>query len=157
MERCGLGSGGRRAARYGSSAYCFHEDDEDEDDEDKEVAAETHAIRYYGGEPAVNRPGLSCAGTFEAHGIDWERIDWEAMLDKVQKSAARDQVTEAEVQAFAPDVLDPTQRLIYEYVQDKWFPDVVLAYVTGRALPRPGGGGRCGVRPWRGLATALEG
>ena len=46
----------------------------------------------------VNRPGLSCAGTFEAHGItDWQDIDGDAQIDKLQTAAPCDDVTQAVV------------------------------------------------------------
>lgn len=107
-------------------------------DEDKAVAAELHAIRYYGGEPAVNRPGLSCAGTFEAHGItDWENIDFNSLMTQVETQAENtDDVTDRDTKKWCPSMLDPTQGLVYDYIQDTWFPQSVVAFVLREAQPR---------------------
>ena len=54
---------------FGSSAFFAPDSDDEGVCEEKETAAEIHAIKYYGGEAAVNHQGLSCTALLEQQGL----------------------------------------------------------------------------------------
>ena len=119
---------------FGSSAYFAPDSDDEGVCEEKETAAEIHAIKYYGGEVAVNHPGLSCTAFLEQHGLTTKIIDWPALKDIVSNDTESGEITETMRTEWQPSVLDPTQRFLHDHATETWLYGATCDYVALRPL-----------------------
>ena len=119
---------------FGSSAYFAPDSDDEGACEEKETAAEIHAIKYYGGEVAVNHQCLSCTALLE-HVLTATIIDWPALKDIVSNDTESGEITETMRTEWQPSVLDPTQRFLHDHVTRTWLYGATCDYVAFRPLP----------------------
>ena len=119
---------------YGSKTVFAADSDDEGVSDEKETVAELHAIKFYGGEIAVNHLGLSCETLLQRHGVVAKEIDWAAIKDQVKAETANEEVTETLRTQWDPNVLDPTQRLLHDYVTRTWLYGATCDYLRHAPL-----------------------
>ena len=95
-----------------------------------------HTIKKYSCEWAVNHEKLDSTGIIRRAGLDPDTIDWNALHDKIAQHEVSDDVTEEDRKTWCPTVLDPTQKLLHDYIVHTWFPQVVVDRIAVRPLSR---------------------
>ena len=64
--------------------------------------------------------------------MDLAHCDWDAMHDLLSVREESDMVTQEQRDEWHPGKLDPTQRLLHNYICIKWFHGVMGDYAIGR-------------------------
>ena len=116
--------------QFGSSSYFIDSDDEGADD-DKDVAAEIHTMDYCGSKHMYNTG--TCDTFFERETI-FNNLDMENIQDRVSFPENSDTVTTEQQSEWHADKLDPTQKLLHDYICKTWFHGIIADYVSARPL-----------------------